>query len=142
MSAAVLSLLALLVVIGFSLTARINVGVLAVALAWPIAIFVADWKASALMEVFPSGLFLTLLGVTLLFGIAHKNGSLDALARQAVRACGGVTAPVGLLGVTSRTARVLAVTCGATASHVGTNAREAATGASTGTAPTDCNAIS
>ena len=41
MSAAVLSLLALVVVIGFSLTARINVGVLAVALAWPIAMFVA-----------------------------------------------------------------------------------------------------
>jgi Na+/H+ antiporter NhaD/arsenite permease-like protein len=92
MSAAVLSLLALLVVIGFSLTARINVGVLAVALAWPIAMFVAGWKADALMAVFPAGLFLTLLGVTLLFGVAHKNGTLDALARQAVRACCGVTA--------------------------------------------------
>jgi Na+/H+ antiporter NhaD/arsenite permease-like protein len=92
MSAAVLSLLALLVVIGFSLTSRINVGVLAVALAWPIAMFVARWKADALMAVFPSGLFLTLLGVTLLFGIAHKNGALDALARRAVRACGGVAA--------------------------------------------------
>ena len=92
MSAAVLSLLALLVVIGFSLTSRINVGVLAVALAWPIAMFVAGWKAEALMAVFPSGLFLTLLGVTLLFGIAHKNGTLEALAQRAVRACGGVTA--------------------------------------------------
>ena len=92
MSAAVLSLLALVVVIGFSLTARINVGVLAVALAWPIAMFVAGWNASALMAVFPSGLFLTLVGVTLLFGIAHKNGTLEALARQAVRACGGVSA--------------------------------------------------
>ncbi|MGH7944865.1 MAG: SLC13 family permease [Opitutaceae bacterium] len=92
MNAAVLSLLALLVVIGFSLTARINVGVLAVALAWPIAVFVAGWKADALMAVFPSGLFLTLLGVTLLFGIAHRNGALDALAHQAVRVCGSVTA--------------------------------------------------
>ena len=92
MSAAVLSLLALLVVIGFSLTARINVGVLAVALAWPIAMFVAGWKADALMAVFPSGLFLTLVGVTLLFGIAHRNGTLEGLARQAVRACGGVSA--------------------------------------------------
>jgi Na+/H+ antiporter NhaD/arsenite permease-like protein len=92
MSPAVLSLLALLVVIGFSLTSRINVGVLAVALAFPIAVFAAGWKADALAAVFPSGLFLTLLGVTLLFGIAHKNGSLDALTRRAVRACGGVTA--------------------------------------------------
>ena len=92
MNPAVLSLIALLVVIGFSLTSRINVGVLAVALAWPIAMFVAGWKAEALMAAFPSGLFLTLVGVTLLFGIAHKNGALDALARRAVQACGGVTA--------------------------------------------------
>jgi di/tricarboxylate transporter len=92
MSAAVLSLLALLVVIGFSLTSRINVGVLAIALAWPIAMFVAGWKADAIMAAFPSGLFLTLLGVTLLFGVAHENGALEALARRAVRACGGVTA--------------------------------------------------
>jgi len=92
MSAAVLSLIALLVVIGFSLTSRINVGILAVALAWPIAVFVAGWKADALMAAFPSSLFLTLLGVTLLFGIAHKNGALEALSRRAVGACGGVTA--------------------------------------------------
>lgn len=97
LSPAVASLLALLVVIVFSLTSRINVGVLAVALAWPIALFLARWKADALMNVFPSSLFLTLLGVTLLFGIAQKNGTLGALARRAVRGCGGVTAllPVG-----------------------------------------------
>lgn len=92
MSAATLSLIALLVVIGFSLTSRINVGVLAVALAWPIAMFVAGWKAEALMAVFPSGLFLMLVGVTLLFGVAHKNGTLDAVTRRAVLACGGITA--------------------------------------------------
>lgn len=92
MSPAVLSLLALLVVIGASLTSRINVGVLAVALAWPIALFVAGWKANALMATFPSSLFLTLLGVTLLFGIAHKNGTLEVLARRAVAACCGVNA--------------------------------------------------
>ncbi|MDO8544177.1 MAG: SLC13 family permease [Opitutaceae bacterium] len=96
MTPAILSLLALLVVIGFSLTARINVGVLAVALAWPIAVFAAGWKTEALMAVFPSGLFLTLLGVTLLFGIAHKNGTLEVIARHATAACGGVT---GLLPI-------------------------------------------
>lgn len=88
MNAAWLSLFALLVVIAFSLTSRINVGVLAVALAAPIAVFAAHWKPDALMGAFPSSLFLTLVGVTLLFGIAHKNGLLDALARRAVGACG------------------------------------------------------
>src|SRR4051812_29259799 len=92
MTPAQLSLLALLVVIAFSLTSRVNVGVLAVALAWPIALFAAGWKADALMATFPSSLFLTLLGVTLLFGIAQKNGLLDALARRAVFLCGGLTA--------------------------------------------------
>src|SRR5688572_6428856 len=113
MSPAVLSLLALLVVIGFSLTSRINVGVLAVALAWPIAMFGAGWKADALMAVFPSGLFLTLLGVTLLFGIAHKNGALDALARRAVRACGGVTAllPPAFFLLTGAVAKIGRASC-------------------------------
>ncbi|HUR60571.1 MAG TPA: SLC13 family permease, partial [Opitutaceae bacterium] len=92
MNPAALSLTALLVVIAFSLTSRINVGILAIALAWPIALFAAGWKADALMAAFPSSLFLTLLGVTLLFGIAHKNGTLDLVARRAVAACGGITA--------------------------------------------------
>jgi di/tricarboxylate transporter len=92
MNPAILSLLALLVVIGLSLTTRINVGILAVALAWPIAVFGAGWKADALMAAFPSGLFLTLLGVTLLFGIAHRNGTLDLITRRAVRLCGSATA--------------------------------------------------
>src|SRR3954470_675564 len=108
MSASVLSLVALLVVIGFSLTSRVNVGILAVALAWPIALFVANWKADALMAAFPSGLFLTLVGVTMLFGLAHKNGTLDLLTRRAVRASGGATAilPLVFFAVTCLVATV------------------------------------
>ena len=44
MNPALLSLLALLVVVAASLTSRVNVGVLAVALAWGIATFAVDWK--------------------------------------------------------------------------------------------------
>ena len=47
---AILSLLALLAVIVASLFSRVNVGVLAVALAWPVALFGAGWKADALMQ--------------------------------------------------------------------------------------------
>lgn len=94
MSAATLSLVALVVVIAVSLTSRLNVGVLAIALAWPIAVFAAGWKVDALLATFPAGLFLTLLGVTLLFGVAHKNGTLELVARRAVRACCGVNALV------------------------------------------------
>ncbi len=89
MSPAVLSLIALAVVVGFSLTARLNIGILAVALAWPIAVFAAGWKAEALMAVFPSSLFLTLVGVTLLFGVVQRNGTLGALAQRSARLCAG-----------------------------------------------------
>lgn len=84
MSPAALSLAALLLVIGASLTSRINVGVLAVALAWPIAIFAAGWKPDAVMATFPSSLFLTLLGVSTLFGVAQSNGTMRAVTHAAV----------------------------------------------------------
>jgi len=97
MSPAILSLLALLLVIGASLTSRINVGVLAVALAWPIGIFAAGWKVEALMATFPSSLFLTLVGVTLLFGIAQTNGTMASVTHSAVRLCHGSAALLPLL---------------------------------------------
>ena len=71
---------------------RLNVGVLAVALAWLVAVFGAGWKADAVMAVFPSSLFVTLLGVTLLFGVMQANGTMarthaacDARLRRARR---------------------------------------------------------
>lgn len=92
MNPATLSLLALLAVIALSLTSRINVGIVAIALAFPVGIYAAGWRADALLGLFPSALFLTLAGVTLLFGIAQENGVLGALARRGVRACGGTPA--------------------------------------------------
>jgi di/tricarboxylate transporter len=86
---AVVSLLALVVVIVASLFSRVNVGVLAIALAWPVALYGAGWKADALMQTFPSSLFVTLLGVSLLFGVAQINGTMDAVTSRAVRLCRG-----------------------------------------------------
>jgi di/tricarboxylate transporter len=92
MNPATLSLLALLAVIALSLTSRINVGIVAIALAFPLGLYAAGWKADAVLGLFPSALFLTLAGVTLLFGVAQENGTLGALARRGVRACGGAPA--------------------------------------------------
>jgi Na+/H+ antiporter NhaD/arsenite permease-like protein len=89
MDPATLSLLALLVVIGVSLTSRLNVGVLALALAFPLGLYAAGWKPDVLLGLFPSSLFLTLAGVTLLFGIAQGNGALAGLAHRGVRLAGG-----------------------------------------------------
>ncbi len=92
MNPALLSVLALVAVILLSLTSRINVGILAVALALPVGVVAAGWKPEAVLALFPSGLFLTLAGVTLLFGVAQANGTLAGLARRGVRACGGTPA--------------------------------------------------
>ena len=89
MNPAVASLLALVAVIVASLFSRVNVGVLAIALAWPVALYGAGWKADALMQTFPSSLFVTLLGVSLLFGVAQINGTMDAVTARAVRLCRG-----------------------------------------------------
>lgn len=97
MSPAVLSVVALLVVIIASFGTRLNVGILAVALAWPIAIYGAGWKADALMATFPSSLFITLLGVTLLFGLAQANGTMAVLTQRALRLAGGRAAYLPLV---------------------------------------------
>jgi di/tricarboxylate transporter len=85
----VASLIALLAVIAASAFSRINVGMLAVAFAWLIAIYGAGWKPDTLIQTFPSSLFLTLLGVTLLFGVSQTNGTMEALTYRAMRVCRG-----------------------------------------------------
>lgn len=84
-----LSLLALLIAIVLSCTSRINVGVLSIAFAWLIGVYQAGMKADAVAAGFPASLFVTLAGVTLLFGLAQVNGTLDGLARRAVRLARG-----------------------------------------------------
>jgi len=89
MNPAVASLVALLAVIVASLFSRVNVGVLAIALAWPVALYGAGWKAEAFIQTFPSSLFLTLLGVSLLFGVSQTNGTMEVVTRRAVWMCRG-----------------------------------------------------
>jgi di/tricarboxylate transporter len=89
MTPAVLSLLALLVAIVLSCTSRINVGLLAIAFAWLIGTGPAGWRADQVMAGFPASLFITLTGVTLLFGLAEVNGTLERLARRVIRWSGG-----------------------------------------------------
>ena len=83
MTPAVWSLCALLLVVAASFTSRVNVGVLAIAIAWPVGILAAGLKPDAILAAFPSSLFVTLLGVTLLFGAAQANGTMAALTANA-----------------------------------------------------------
>jgi di/tricarboxylate transporter len=89
MSLAALSVGALALAVAVSCFTRLNVGVLAVALAWVVGVYVGGMPVASVMSGFPSQLFLTLAGVTLLFTMAQCNGSLDRLAHHAVRSCRG-----------------------------------------------------
>ena len=89
MDAAILSLGALLIAIIVSCTIRLHVGFLAIALAWIVGVYIDDMSAREVMAGFPTRLFLTLAGVTLLFSQAQANGTLDLIAQKAVRLCRG-----------------------------------------------------
>ena len=102
LTSAVASLLALLAAIVLSCTSQLNVSLLAMALAWIIGVFVAGWPADAVAGGFPTQLFLTLAGVTLLFSVSEVNGTLDAL--DCARAVPGPRRPITGVPFTCRAA--------------------------------------
>lgn len=97
MSPATLSLLALIAAIVVSCVSRANVGVLAMAFAWLIGTYSAGWRAEQIVAGFPVSLFLTLVGVTLLFALAEVNHTLEQLAGRLVRLAGGRRSAVPLI---------------------------------------------
>ena len=96
MSLAWISLASLLAVIIVSCTVRLNVGFLSIVLAWIVGVYLGGMSVTDVMNGFPTSLFLTLVGVTLLFTQAYINGTLDKVARWAVSGCRG---NVGLVPV-------------------------------------------
>lgn len=94
MDMAWISVLALAGVVVLSCTIKLNPGVLAVVFAWILGAYVAPALGSQLafkqvLGGFPAQLFLTLTGVMLFFSQAQTNGTLDQIARTAVRLCRG-----------------------------------------------------
>ncbi len=85
---ATISLCALLVVILLSCVTRLNVGFVAIAFAWLVGLY-AGVDANQVIAGFPSSLFLTLVGVTLLFTQAEVNGTLERVAAEVTRMAGG-----------------------------------------------------
>jgi di/tricarboxylate transporter len=89
-----LSLTALVLVIVLSCTTAVNAGFISLVLAWVIGIYIAPYfgrsfTTADIMAGFPTDLFLTLVGVTLLFALARNNGTLDQVVRVALRSCRG-----------------------------------------------------
>jgi Na+/H+ antiporter NhaD/arsenite permease-like protein len=89
-----ISLAALMLVIVLSCTTAVNPGFISLVLAWVIGIYVAplwgkQFTIGEVMTGFPTDLFLTLVGVTLLFTLARGNGTLDQVVRTALGVCRG-----------------------------------------------------
>jgi Na+/H+ antiporter NhaD/arsenite permease-like protein len=89
MSLAAWSVAALVLALVLSCVTSLNVGMLALGLAYIVGVYIGGMPVNTVMNGFPSQLFLTLAGVTLLFSIAQGNGSLDRLAHRAVLGCRG-----------------------------------------------------
>jgi di/tricarboxylate transporter len=89
-----ISLAALLATIAVSCTTAVNPGVLSIVFAWVIGAVLAPMAGETIglkgvIAGFPSELFLTLVGVTLLFAQAQVNGTLERVTRAAVHCCRG-----------------------------------------------------
>jgi Na+/H+ antiporter NhaD/arsenite permease-like protein len=89
MSIAWISLVALLAAVTLSMFTKVNVGIVSLALAWIVGVYLGGLPLNTVIGAFPIQLFLTLTGVTLLFGMAHVNGTLERLAARAVSLCYG-----------------------------------------------------
>ena len=89
MSLAWISIGALTLAVLLSCFTTINVGLLSLALAMIVGVFLGGMPLDRVLEGFPVPLFVTLVSVTLLFSIAETNGTLGRLTARAVRLCRG-----------------------------------------------------
>jgi di/tricarboxylate transporter len=97
MSLAGLSLAALVIALAVSCVSQINIGVLAIVLAWIVGVYLGGMRLEQVLAGFPVSLFLTLVGITLLFAQAQGNGTLDRLAQRAVGLCRGLPGVIPLV---------------------------------------------
>lgn len=81
-------LLSALVLVGIFIAGTVlplNMGALALAGAFLVGVLAMGLTTKEIFQGFPGDLFVTLAGVTYLFAIAQKNGTVDWLVEQAVR---------------------------------------------------------
>jgi di/tricarboxylate transporter len=96
MNVAALSVAALILAIIVSCVSPLNVGVLSIVLAWVVGVYFGKLRLEEVLAGFPASLFLTLVGVTMLFAQAQLNGTLDKVAHRATKICRG---NVGMLPI-------------------------------------------
>lgn len=89
MSAEIATIIGLVIMFIVATALPINMGAVAFALAFIIGGVWVGMDGKAVLAGFPGDLFLTLVGITYLFAIAQKNGTIDLLVHWAVKAVRG-----------------------------------------------------
>ena len=84
MSYAYLSLLAIGLAVFLGFWRDLNVGILSLAFAFPLGVLGAGLTPSEIISFWPTKLFVTLIGVSLLFSIARCNQTLERIAAKSI----------------------------------------------------------
>ena len=96
--AAIMSIVALTIVVIIScVNEDLHVGFLSIGFGIIVAGLWGNMTGAAVMRLFPVSLFMILVGVTFLFGMAQTNGTMEKLTAYSVRLCKGNTAIVPLI---------------------------------------------
>ncbi|WP_224392406.1 SLC13 family permease [Pseudonocardia sp. ICBG1293] len=89
MTLSVLAFLVLVAAFAIGSLTSISAGLLALVAAFGVGSLAAGLPLSDVIGEFPAGLFLILVGATLLFGIVRETGTIDLMAYWAERLAGG-----------------------------------------------------
>ncbi len=92
----VISLIVLAVVVAIGFIKKINLGFFALGAAFILGT-IGGMKASAITAGFSSSMFVTLVGVTFMFGMASQNGTLDLFSKKVVALVGKHTVLIPIL---------------------------------------------
>lgn len=92
----IISLVVLAVVVAIGFIKKVNLGFLSLGVAFILAT-VGGLGAKAVTSGFSSSMFVTLVGVTFLFGMASQNGTLDLFSKKVVALVGKHTVLIPIL---------------------------------------------
>ena len=92
----IISLIVLAVVVAIGFIKKVNLGFLSLGVAFILAT-VGGLGAKAVTGGFSSSMFVTLVGVTFLFGMASQNGTLDLFSKKVVALVGKHTVLIPIL---------------------------------------------
>ena len=96
MNMAVISLIVLVAVVAIGFIKKVNLGFLSLGVAFVLGTL-GDMTAKEIAKGFDSSMFVTLVGVTFLFGMASNNGTLELFSKKIVALVGKKTVLIPVL---------------------------------------------